>query len=117
MIPDNTSDIRIRKYVGERVRQFRLARGISQQDLAKAVGYETFQAIALAERGERAIKVEILARVAAVLQVTIDEFFPNEKTDRSDVAHVKLRASCADKDVERALKDFASAAQRKFGKK
>ena len=108
---------KIRQYTAQRIRQFRLAKGISQEDLAKMVGYESFQAVALLERGERAIKTEILSKIAAALEVSIDEFFPNQKTGENSTLSIKLRASKVDHEVEKSLMDFAKLAKKKFSSK
>ena len=112
------SNDRIRQYVAQKIRQFRLAKGISQEDLAKVIGYESFQTIALLERGERAAKVETLSKIAAALGVSIDEFFPNPKSnvDTSNLM-IKLRANKVDHEVEKSLMDFAKAAKKKFSGK
>lgn len=61
--------------VGERVRELRLARGITSQEvLADAAQlHRTF--IGRVERGETNVTVVTLARICAALDVTLDEFF------------------------------------------
>ncbi len=111
-------DIHIRKYAGRRIKEFRLAKGLSQENLAKAIHYETSQAIAHLENGDRGIKVEVLAKIAAILDTSIDEFFPNSKTTPSTNSFAfKMRSEKNDKEVEKSLNDFAALARKKFGKK
>ncbi len=61
--------------VGERVRELRLARGITSQEvLADAAQlHRTF--IGRVERGETNVTVVTLARICAALGVTLEEFF------------------------------------------
>ncbi len=61
--------------VGERVRELRLARGITSQEvLADAAQlHRTF--IGRVERGETTVTVVTLERICAALGVTLGEFF------------------------------------------
>ncbi len=61
--------------VGERVRELRLARGITSQEvLADAAQlHRTF--IGRVERGETNVTVVTLERICAALDVTLGEFF------------------------------------------
>ena len=61
-----------RKQIGESLRVLRRDRGISQVDLAKALGtYQT--SISAIERGARGVTVQQLMKLAAALDASLDE--------------------------------------------
>ena len=64
------------KLVGQNIRIFRTAKGISQTELGNAVGV-TFQQIQKYERGTNRVGSSRLAKIAAVLEVPISRFFDN----------------------------------------
>src|SRR5690348_6608632 len=67
MVADNWSEI------GERVRESRIARGLTQADLAQRVGMER-TALAKAEAGDRRLDALELFRLSDVLGLPIDHF-------------------------------------------
>jgi transcriptional regulator with XRE-family HTH domain len=64
----------IDKYVGNRVRMRRIALGLSQTQLGKALGL-TFQQVQKYEKGTNRISASRLHRTAEILQVPIEFFF------------------------------------------
>ncbi len=64
----------IAKTVGQRLRNYRVARGMSQQELAAAAGlHPTY--IGQAERGEKNLTIETLEKITLALSVPIAEVF------------------------------------------
>ncbi|MBU6474732.1 MAG: helix-turn-helix domain-containing protein [Alphaproteobacteria bacterium] len=61
-------------YVGSKVKSRRLILGLSQEELAKAIGL-TFQQVQKYERGTNRISVSRLVDICKVLKVQIDYFF------------------------------------------
>lgn len=61
-------------YVGSKVKSRRLILGLSQEELAKAIGL-TFQQVQKYERGTNRISVSRLVDICKVLKVPVDYFF------------------------------------------
>lgn len=111
-------DQQVKRYIGDRIKAFRLARGLSQEELAKALGYDSQMAVAYLEDGDRGLKVEVLLKIAAILDVKIDDFFPRSVTNsKLSESTIKLRAGKMDKEMEKSILSFAEAARQKFGNK
>src|SRR5579871_6767012 len=64
------------KLVGQNIRIFRTAKGISQTELGNSVGV-TFQQIQKYEKGANRVGSSRLAKIGAVLKVPISAFFDN----------------------------------------
>lgn len=62
------------KALGARLRVLRLRRGLSQSDLAEAIGV-TFQQVQKYERGNNRVSASMVARIAARLDVPVAELF------------------------------------------
>lgn len=67
--------------VGQRLRAFRLAKGVSQTKLAMAVGV-TFQQIQKYEQGRNRISASMLCKLAKRLDINPAELFPPEECGR-----------------------------------
>lgn len=102
-------------FIGSRIQEARKKAGMSQMDLAKAVGFESATAISLIESGERRIAADTLERIAMVLHEDVKSLL-GQKVDDIPVL-VALRA---DKDLGQAEKDyianFIKNAKRQHGK-
>lgn len=64
------------KEIGERVRQARLARGLSQADLADMVGTST-PYISNIETGKHTMKISVLVKISEALEVSTDWLLRN----------------------------------------
>jgi transcriptional regulator with XRE-family HTH domain len=64
----------IKKSVGERIRDLRKARGLSQEQLGERAGFH-FSYIGGLERGERNISLVNLSKLSESLNVNINDFF------------------------------------------
>ncbi len=75
----------IRQLLGERIRELRKAKGLTQEQLAELVGVEP-RHISRVEGGYNSPSIERLARIAEVLGVPIQELFNfmhlNDSADR-----------------------------------
>ena len=95
------NDQNIEKSIGSRIRAAREERGLSQLDLAKALGFHSATAVSLIEAGERGVPATILERLGDVLHCDIKYFLGQENHLKLDVK-VALRA---DKDLSKEDKD------------
>lgn len=95
----------MRKAIGARIRDERLARSLSTDELAKLLGLSP-GFIGLIEGGRRGATVYNLHRLAQVFDVPVSVFFPDEsnehekKSERSliDVRRAKLSSLVSDLD-------------------
>ena len=74
---------RLRRSIGQRIRELRLEAGISSQEVLahRAKVHRTY--VGRLERGESGVTVEALTAILAALQVPLSEFFePFQKVHR-----------------------------------
>lgn len=110
-----------KKIYGQNLRRLRLARGMSQEELAKALGYTNRSSINKIEIGRSSIPSDKIARTAEVLGVSPLELFREEpqetlpegtfrggvdvtaKTDKISPVFEKLSQNSQEKLLEYAL--------------
>ena len=68
--------------LGTRLRTLRVSRGISQAALAEKIGV-SFQQVQKYERGANRVGANRLVRIAAVLDVSVTEFFESDRIEPS----------------------------------
>jgi len=73
-MPTDDSHSALLNTIGQKIRQIRISKGWSQEDLAKAAGLNRSY-VGSVERGERNIRVLTLAKIAHVFDVKIEHFF------------------------------------------
>ncbi|WP_110206557.1 helix-turn-helix domain-containing protein [Nocardioides daejeonensis] len=72
MTKANEADLALQRQVGERIREIRTAKGISQEKLAQEIGlHRTY--VGSLERGERNPSLQVISRLARLLDVTLDQ--------------------------------------------
>jgi len=82
--------------IAQRIRQARLARGLSQSELAEAAGGISKQAISYYEAGDDVPRSSVLMRLAEALNVQLDYFFRSVTIELGEPAyrkHCKLTKS------------------------
>ena len=103
--------------IGERIKAAREARGLSQADLAKELGFQSATAISLIENNERGVSMEVLNALSGVLHRNTQYFLTGEDSKPVDLK-IALRA---DKDLSKEDKDailrFIDLAKQKKGEK
>jgi len=68
---------RLRKVFGERIRNLRLARGLTQEELAEKAGlHPTY--IGIIERGEQSATLDTVEKLAKALEVEVEDLFPKK---------------------------------------
>lgn len=77
--------------IGERIRRARESAGLSQQELAKRIGYSSSATISHFESGERKISILDLQQIAQTLGLPTDYFLQNE-TPYQGIESFRLRA-------------------------
>lgn len=84
----------LQKYVGEKIKEFRLKQGMSQEELADLL-QTTKQTVSRYEIGERKANQDVLFKLSEIFGVSIDDFFPpKEKRLSFSMLPVVGRVSC-----------------------
>ena len=78
------------KEIGERVREFRKRRGLTQEQLAVMVDV-TFQQIQKYENGNTRMNTDKLQAVAQALSVPVSAFFDDDKKDERLLSSQELK--------------------------
>lgn len=74
-------------YVARRVRDLRLARAMTQEELAAALGVKR-ESMSRYESGERAITIALLLDIAAALDHPIEAFLPHAPGEQPPIAEI-----------------------------
>jgi transcriptional regulator with XRE-family HTH domain len=69
------------QFVGARIRERRVALGLSQQDLAESVGLASQQIIVKYELGINAVSASLLYEIAGAMDTPVDSFFDGFDTN------------------------------------
>ena len=77
----------LKKYIGQRIRQFRLNRNLTTEELAKKLN-TTRASITRYENGDRKANQDVLFQLAEIFNVSVDDFFPNRSTYKSGITNV-----------------------------
>ena len=113
-------DQQINRFIGRRVAEFRLQKGLSQAQLAQTIGKDSPTAISYFESGSRKVSIDDLIKIAKVLDKTLNDFLPQTATEKNGVKEfaIKLRSNYdkLDKETEKSILNFAELAKKKFGK-
>lgn len=89
------------RFIASRIKEARQAAGMSQRELAEAIGFESATAISLIESAGRRVSVVDLINIAKTLQQDVDYFLTDKKNSVPDV-RVALRK---DGDISNSDKD------------
>ncbi|HAZ10788.1 MAG TPA: hypothetical protein DCY56_06765 [Candidatus Omnitrophica bacterium] len=113
-------DQQINSFIGRKVLEFRLQKGLSQVQLAELIGKDSATAISYFESGARKVSIDDLIKIAKVLNKTVEDFLPKAATAQIEPKEfaIKLRANYdkLDKETEKSILDFTELAKKKFGK-
>ncbi len=77
----------IAKILGQRIRNYRTAKGLSQEKLAEFAGcHPTY--IGQLERGEKNATVESIEKIASALNISLSKLFENLGADEDGVRNI-----------------------------
>lgn len=77
----------INKYIGNKIREFRLKKNITQEELAEYLN-TTSQTVSRYEIGERKTNQDILFKLAEYFNVSINDFFPPLSFDNANIVDI-----------------------------
>lgn len=100
----------IRKKVGEKIRQLRKLRELTQEQLGEKAGI-SYKFIGEVERGTVNPSLDSLIGIARALHVTVKELFPSESDLITEFSHEELQT------IKRAVKLLNSRLNVKHAKK
>ena len=79
----------ITKVLGQRIRNYRTAKGLSQEKLAELSGcHSTY--IGQIERGEKNATIESIEKISAALQISLSELFEKIGTQQNEMRNIPL---------------------------
>ncbi|UAT29482.1 helix-turn-helix domain-containing protein [Bacillus badius] len=77
------------KEIGEKIREFRNEKGLSIREMSKRLGI-SHSYLSRMELGEREINSKILADISSLLDVPIEEFYPESHTQKMSINDEKV---------------------------
>lgn len=91
----------LKKYIGEKIREIRLKRGMEMEDLAERLE-TTKQTVSRYELGDRQANQDILFKLSDIFDVSVDYFFPPKEntTDELERALKKTKKNLETQDIE-----------------
>lgn len=79
----------IAKILGQRIRNYRNAKGLSQEKLAEISGcHHTY--IGQIERGEKNATIESIEKIAAALNISLSKLFENLGSHEDEIRNIPL---------------------------
>ncbi len=92
--------------LGQRIKNVRLERGLTQESLAELVGCNTSH-ISNIENNYTKLSLNVLLAIANALKVSIDYLLANQLCDTSGILSREIKTKlkgCSDKDKEKILR-------------
>src|SRR5690625_4299851 len=77
----------IKKFVGSKIREYRKKKKMNQTELGKILGVNQ-NTVAGYEKGDWEISYDNLFKLADLFEVSIDDFFPETKTDNNTLERI-----------------------------
>ena len=88
----STQERELAIFVGDKMKEFRKQKGLTQRELGKRVG-KSANTISDYEKAISTIPTDVLFEISNVLKVTIDSFFPKTDTKKEVEIHQLLLES------------------------
>ncbi|EIA19271.1 helix-turn-helix transcriptional regulator [Listeria fleischmannii] len=95
----------LNKFVGNKIRQFREEKGLSQETLAKRLN-TTRQTISRYENGDRKANQDVLFELAKLFNQSVDAFFPPREKEVRDERLITIAAHLDDDVTDDELRDI-----------
>ena len=97
-----------KKILGHRLKELRKAKGLSQSELAKILGYKNHSTLAKVETGVNDIAIETLYKYAAALDVNVFEILSfDSKPDISNIQELKKLLKYIEKEQANGVKYYS----------
>lgn len=74
---------KLNKYVGNKIKEFRKKKGLTQKELGELIGVK-YNTISSYENGINSLDQNVLYKLSKVLDCKMDDFFPSGEIDVSD---------------------------------
>ena len=74
----------LKKYVGGKIRELRISRGMEMEELAERLG-TTKQTVSRYELGDRQANQDVLFELSDIFSVSVDYFFPPKKNTTNEL--------------------------------
>lgn len=103
---DTTEERRINEVIGQIIREVRISRNVTQDDLAQAIGLSRTSVVNMENR-KQGVTLETLYAIAFALDVSVRELLPMEPGDRTawaELAAAQRRIRELEMKCERAAK-------------
>ena len=105
------------KIIGSKIKELREKAGISQEELAKKIGFGSATAISLIEAGQRKVSIIDLEKIADFLKCNLDLLLGYEK-QKSDIKYVlRSQKNISHEDKQKILNFIEFAEQSYDGKR
>lgn len=106
-----------RTQIGRRIRKARESRELSQEELAKRVGYDSASALSLIESGARGVSPERLNCIADELAYDIGYFLSEEESMPKALAAAFRSTKKLDKPTQKQILSFVEFVKKESSKK
>ncbi len=103
------------KTIGNKIKETRERAGMSQNALAKALGYHSATAISLIESGDRKVEVEILQKIAGLLHMDI-KFFLGKDTSTPTINYALRADKKLTQEDEKQILNFIDFVKKQDGR-
>ena len=90
--------------IGNIIKERRIRLGLSQKELAEALGYQDRSAVSRLESGERQVAAEQLPELARILKCTVSELLEQKETQPIDDRISMLFEQLSDAKKEEAVR-------------
>lgn len=99
----------LRKYIGGKIKEFRIKKNMTQKEVGDKIGVQN-NTISAYERGASTLGQDILFSLSDVLDVKVDDFFPEREHKTDDFERALKLANKLDLDEMEFLRELIEKA-------